>query len=449
MAIIVSSISYAYPRFFETKLTEDKEVVLFRPFAARYKYNLHGNYREENYLLYPLGREYRQKDHLYWSTLLGLFNYELRETDRRLQEGAFYPFYFFKKGFSKEADYAAIWPLGGTVKNFLGRDQSDWFLWPLWVKTKNNGTINYWFPWPFLNKCTGNADGFGFWPLGGHFFQKDVYDKRYVLWPLFYHHVYFQDNAIKKGFLPFYAYECSPNIKDLSIFWPIWGHRWEKTPRYEEYRILWPLWVQGRGVERNVNRWAPFYTHSENKRLKHEKTWYLWPLIKHQRWEEHGVDIQQEQFMYFIFWHQEQKDCKTKKFLARKTHFWPFYSYWENNQGCKQLQMLSPFEVFFQGNKVVQDVYTPLFSLYRYNENSYGVEQSFLFNMFREKRTMNDEVTMNFSFLLDYKNTQQEKSISLLKGLFEYKKINNEKSLKLFWMRLKKNQTSKKDCKVL
>ena len=433
-------VSWSIPPFLEKKVSEDKELFWFRPFIARYYYS---------YFLYPLGREHRRKDHFYWSTLFGLFNYESYISNKVYREGLFFPFYFFKKGFGKDMDYAAVWPLGGTVKNFLGKDQADWFMWPLWVKTQNKGAINYWFPWPFLNKRTGQASGFGFWPLGGHFYQKNVYDERYMLWPLIYHHKQFNKDALKKGFLPFYAYEVSPNVKDISIIWPIWGRRWEKAPKYEEYRILWPLWVQGRGEVRNVKRWAPFYSYSENKCLKRRKTWFVWPFIKQTNWEEHGVDIQQEQFLYFVFWHQEQRNHKNQKFLASKTHFWPLYSYWDNGQGHRQLQMLSPFEVFFPDNKMVRDIYTPLFSFYRYDENCGTIKQSFFFNWFNEERTPNNDVTLHCGFLLDYKNTQKEKCFSIFKGLLEYKKINDEKSFKIFWLKLSRNQANKKDHKIL
>jgi len=441
--------SYALSPFLEKKFSYPYEISLFRPFLAKYKYDVTDKTCEENYFLYPLGRDYRQKNHFYWSTLFGLFNYEVYTSDKVYCEGSFYPFYFFKKGFSERADYTAVWPLGGTVKNFLGKDQADWFIWPLYVKTQNNGITNYWFPWPFLNKRAGQSSGFGLWPLGGHFYQKNIYDERYIIWPLVYRHQRFQEKVLEKGFLPFYAYKDSPNVRDISIIWPIWGRRWEKTPKYEEHRILWPLWVQGRGEVRNVKRWAPFYSYSENKRLKYSKTWFLWPLIKQTNWEEHGVDIQQEQFLYFIFWHQEQRNHENQKFLASKTHFWPLYSHWDNGQGHKQLQMLSPFEVFFQDNKMVRDIYTPLFSLYRYDENCGTIQQSFLFNWFYEKRTPNNDVTLRCGLLLDYKNTQKKKCFSIFKGLLEYKRVNDETSFKIFWLKLSKNQGSKQDHKIL
>lgn len=432
----------------EKKSNNAETVQFLRPFGVQYKSV--GEERTESYFLYPFGRDYREKERICWSNFFGLFNYDWRfSSEKQYREGQFLPFGFFRKGYGLESDYAAVWPLGGTVKNFLGKDRSDWFLWPLWIKTYKGEQVNYWTPWPFVTVRKGDSQGFALWPLGGHFYKENAYDERYAIWPLFYRHQYWQpEESLKTGFLPLYAYEKTANVKDLSIIWPIWGHRWEKHPHYEEHRILWPLWVQGRGDTRLINRWAPFHTYSENKAHKSNKEWFLWPFIKQQNWIEQSVAIHQEQFLYFLFWHQEQKNAQTGEFLGNKTHFWPFYSYWNNGKGHEQVQALSPFEVFFPNNKMIREIYTPLFSLYRYEKDGNTIRQSFLFKLFYEKQDPLGQ-HLKYSIFLEYKNKPQEKYFSLLKGLLEYKRIKEEKSFRVFWFTLKKKDRPRKDLKVL
>ncbi len=436
--------NYLYP-FVEKRLINTQEERFLRPIGCQYKDEV-----SENYFLPPFGRDHQAKEHIYWSNFFGLFNYDWRfSSEKNYREGSFFPIYFFKKGYGSKYDYAAIWPLGGTIKNFFGKDQSDWFLWPMWVRTYKGEQINYWMPWPFINIRKGDSKGLGLWPLGGHFYKENYFDERYILWPFFYRHQYWKPQKnLKTGFLPFYAYEKSDNIEDLSIIWPIWGRRWEKNPHYEEYRILWPLWVQGDGDCYYVNRWAPFYTYSENKIHKSNKKWLMWPFIKQQNWIEKSVAIHQEQFLYFLFWHQEQKNLNTGEFLGNKTHFWPFYSYWDDGKGREQIQMLSPFEVFFQNNKVIRELYTPLFNLYRYEKNNDEIYQSFLFNCFYEKNNPLEKY-FKFSIFLEYKNTPQEKRFSLLKGFLEYKKEKGEKTFRFFWITLKKNHKRSRELKML
>ncbi len=285
--------------------------------------------KKEAYFLYPLGTHKKSDRYDEWSLLFTLISFEKNESHHRFR---FFPFYFRQKGIEAKDNYEGIFPLGGNVKNFFGRDEHQWFCWPFWLKTYKNKEINRWFPWPFFDYRSGNAHGFGFWPLGGHFWKIENYDERYLLWPLVYNHRQFTSKGtnLKKGFLPFYAYEKSSNIEDLSIVWPIWGRRHENEPRYEEHRLLWPLWVQGRGDRRWINRWAPFYTHSRVNGL--EKKWYFWPLFRILDWKQKSLYFHQEQFLYFLFWAQRQRN-EDGTFLAEKTHFWPFYSYWNNGNG--------------------------------------------------------------------------------------------------------------------
>lgn len=415
-----------------------------RPLAAQYDQSS----TSDRYFLYPFGHEHREKNYSYWTYLFGLFSYTTRMKDaQRLRQGMFFPFFYFKRGFGKD-DYTALWPLGGRVKNVLGKEQADWFLWPLWVRTKKQAETNYWFPWPLINYRKGSMAGLGIYPLGGHFYNAEQ-DQRHFLWPLIYAQEDRKNQRKIHGFLPFYAYEHSPKVKDLSIFWPFWGHRWEKDPSYEEHRLLWPLWVHGKGELRSVHRWAPFYTHSENKKTTLRKTWFFWPLVRIKDWQESGVDVHQEQCLYFLFWAQEQKNHFTQEFLCRKVHFWPIYSYWESADGHKQLQMLSPFEVFFPGNKMVRDIYSPLFNLYRYDEHHGVVQQSFLFNLFRERRAGSKDVWLKCGIFLDYARNPQERHLSILKGLFEYKKSTEAVSFKLFWIPLRRHKARMRDCKTL
>jgi hypothetical protein len=414
--------------------------IFFRPLFWQHT---HRNQRED-YFLYPLSRvSYREKE-FQWFTFLGLWHYHRQFDQKKMYACTFVPFYFSKKGMSEGDDYEAIFPLGGRVRNFLGRDSMEWFLWPLWVKTIRNDNVQYWCPWPFINRrCGSSGEGFALWPLGGHFCRRDRYEERYCLWPLIYERIYKQpDRVVQKGFLPFFAYEKTARVEDLSIIWPLWGHRWETNPHYEERRILWPLWVQGNGEQKCIHRWAPFHTYSENKVHHISKEWFAWPFIKQMDWNEKGLKIHQEQCMYFLFWQQTQTNVD-KNFLALKTHFWPIYSYWDNGQGHRQMQMLSLFEVFFPNNIAVQRIYNPIFALYRFEEQGHSRRQSLLFRLIQEEKTPSLK-RFQICFILDYLNTENDKKFSLLKGLLGYHKSGNQKTVSFLWKQFKSIDYRKK-----
>lgn len=426
-----------YPFLEKTQSPQENNFFL-RPFIWQNKLPNESN----NYFLYPVGRDCKRSQYNCWSALGGLWSFERQTSPFVYHNGQFFPFYFTCKGFSPNYDYAAIFPLGGRVRNFFGRDSIEWFLWPLWLKTCQEGTIYYWHPWPFVCRCCGNAHGFAFLPLGGHFYRNNYYDKRYCLWPLIYCcKTWYPEPSMQKGFLPFFAYEEDKNVKDLSIIWPIWGHRWEKEPWYEERRILWPLWVQGIGQYRRVNRWAPFHTYSENRLLGTSKEWMMWPLVKQTDIRDNKLHIHREQFFYFLLWVQTQthEDVSVK---VEKAHFWPIYSYWNNGRGHYQVQMLSLFEVFFPNNKCVQRIYNPLFSLYRLDVQGDCRKQSLLLGLINDERTPRTR-HFNIRFLVNYLRSEEEQSIMLLKGLFGYKKRGNEETVSFLWKQFKSHKNSR------
>jgi hypothetical protein len=408
--------------FYEYRSDGDRESFTIRPVGRQVTTDA----CRESWFLYPFGMSRQTESTLRWKALFTLMSF-----DRTPEEWKFHllPFIFKRKSIDPSRSYGGLFPAGGDVKNLFGREEIRWFCWPLYVRTYRGGEINHWFPWPFLNTRDGNGShGFGFWPLGGHFYSKGVYDERYCLWPLIYNHRCFQKNTVKKGFLPFYAYEKSPNVEDTTVVWPFLGKREEKYPEYREERLLWPLWVQGKG-DRYVNRWAPFYTHSSVRGLN--KKWYAWPLFRQMWWRQGSILIRQEQFLYFVFWTQRQTDARGH-LVCEKTHFWPFYSYWKNGKEV-QFQSFSPFEVFFPNSDPIRRLYSPLFAFYRSHCREDGTRsQKIFFNFIREEKAK-DEKTFNIALLLDYSTGTKGAKFELFKGLLGYQKTGDNKTLKLFW----------------
>jgi hypothetical protein len=282
-----------------------------------------------------------------------------------------WPFYFSREAVDPADSYRAFFPLGGTIKNRFGKDRINFVLFPLYARTEKSGKNTLHTPWPFLRSISGEGNhGFEFWPLFGRSGRPDDYDRQFYLWPLIYKSVANLEEEtpdIKVGVLPFYSRDTGPGYISETYAWPFFGYAHRTIPyRYNEQRYFWPLLVQGEGDERLVNRWAPFYTHSIIKGS--EKTWFLWPLFRDQRWEADGVAQRKDQFLFFLYWSLRQQSLTNPAAApAHKTHLWPFYSAWNNGDGRKQVQALSPFEVFFPGNETVRQLWSPLFAVYRYD----------------------------------------------------------------------------------
>lgn len=284
-----------------------------------------------------------------------------------------WPFYFSRQTGKPDESYRAFFPFGGTIKHRLGRDRITFALFPLYAHNEANGRQVTHAPWPFLRFIDGDGyDGFEFWPLFGRSTHDGDYDRQFCLWPLFYKsasHLSAETPHVKVGALPFYARDTGPGYISETFVWPFFGYTHRTAPhRYDEQRYLWPLLVQGRGDDRLVNRWAPIYTHSTIKGV--DKTWLLWPLYRNQRWADNGIAQQKDQLLFFLYWSLAQRSLTNPSAApARKTHLWPLFSAWDNGAGREQIQLVSPFEVFFPSNEAVRTLWSPLFAVYRYERH--------------------------------------------------------------------------------
>lgn len=332
-----------------------------------------------------------------------------------------WPFWFSRENGDPDASYRAFFPFGGTIKQRFGRDRIDFTAFPLHAQTVKAGRQVTHAPWPFLRFIGGDGhEGFEFWPLYGRVHREGDYDRRFWLWPLAYRSVGNLADPVpevKLGVLPFYTRDTGPGYHNENYLWPFFGYTDRTEPyRYHETRWLWPLLVQGRGDDRHVNRWAPFYTHSVIKGS--EKRWLLWPLLRHQAWEADGLAQEKTQLLFFLYWSLEQRSPdRPAAPSAYKTHLWPLYSSWDNGAGRRQVSALSPFEVFFPRNETVRRLWSPLFALYRYDRRpDAGEAHALLWNAITWRHAPGER-EFHLGPLASYQAGAEERRFALGRGL--------------------------------
>ncbi len=307
-----------------------------------------------------------------------------------------WPFYFSRDTGDPATSYHALFPIAGTIKERFGKDRLTWYAFPLYFNTDVGGKQVTSAPWPFIRVINGAGHhGFEFWPLYGWREHPGDYRTQFWLWPLGFKdetHLSAAQPEVKLGFLPFYSRDSGAGHFGESYVWPFFGYTHFTAPvKYDETRYFWPFLVQGRGDEAYVNRFGPIYTHSIIR--GYDKTWLLWPLFRHARWTEDGITQEQNQFFYIVYSSLEQRHAaRPSEAPAYKRHLWPLFSAWDNGAGRRQIQVLSPFEVFFPANQIVRQVYTPLFAIYRYEQSAPGdTRQSLLWNLVSWRRSPGEQ----------------------------------------------------------
>ncbi|AOS43777.1 hypothetical protein Verru16b_00835 [Lacunisphaera limnophila] len=391
----------------------------------------------EGNILYPFFTWRQQADYRTFS-FFQLVNTRADTTDAAHPDHRFdvWPFYFSRQTDDPALNYRALFPLVGEIRQRFGRDRLSFVVFPLYLQTEKGGRQVTHAPWPFLRFIAGDGHtGFGFWPLYGQSARAGDYEHRFWLWPLGFKSVTNladPEPEVKLGLLPFYSRDTGPGYIRENYAWPFFGYTHRTAPyRYDERRYLWPLLVQGRGDDRVVNRWAPLYTHSVIKGT--DKTWLLWPLYRHQRWDADGVAQEKNQVLFFLWWSLEQRSLAHPAAApAHKTHLWPLFSSWDNGAGQRQVQALSPLEVFFPGNPTVRQLWTPLFALYRYDRKSADtVRHALLWNAVTWQRTA---TTREFHLgpLASVQTDTRQQRLALGSGLIGLRRKPGERTWRLF-----------------
>lgn len=421
----------AGPLIFKKPAADGGTAEGFRPLFAKWRTASHAT-REIN-VLYPLFT-YRTDGETYRWSVFQLVNRSgdraerVRSRPPSLTYETFdvWPFWFSRDTGSPDSSYRGLFPIVGTIKSRFGYDELRWTLFPFYGRAEKRGAITYATPWPFIRTTRGAEHGFAFWPLFGWGHKPGSFDRHFYLWPLGW------NNTIQPGpdapagtlprrevgFLPFYSRETATGFVNESLLWPFFGYTDRTQPTlYHETRYFWPLLVRGRGDNRHVDRFGPFFTHSIKKGT--DKTWVMWPVYREKRWQDSGIAQTQRQVLYFLYWSLEQKSLTNPAAApAEKSHLWPLYSHWDNGAGREQFQFPSPLEVFFPDNERVRQSWSPLFSLYRHDQRAPDfVRDEALWGLLSWTRRP-DRKEFHFGPLISLSRTPEQKRFALGNGLF-------------------------------
>ena len=369
------------------------------------------------HILYPFFTWTRTPGGYRWD-ILNLVNHEhapaRNPTAARPNENQFdiWPFYFSRQTGDPATSYRAVFPLyGNNVSGHLLQDRLDWFLFPLYFRRTLNDVQRTSYLWPIVTRTTGGGyNGFAIWPLFGTLRKEGAVNESYFLWPIIHNSIRTDTDtgAVSKkfGVLPFYYREDAHDpgagrFERSKSYMLFWGYTRRTAPgnNLTEHRYLWPLWLRVRGDKIQRDRFAPFYTRSVIKDSGHAKTWVMWPLWNQEAWNDGTWQFTKKRLFFFLYHDITQKplpwpgitpEQKTKLAAsspARRANIWPLFSYWTDGHGHRQLQIPSPLEAILPDSEPMRQIYSPIFSLYRYEQAAPGhTRHSLLWNFITHRR---------------------------------------------------------------
>jgi hypothetical protein len=391
--------------------------------------------------LYPLltydryGSEYR------WQLLqlLSFSGGQDQDGDRR-RRFTLFPFYFQQRGDEPQDHYTALFPLGGTLRGRLMRDEIRFVLFPLYSRTRKKDVVTDNYLYPVFHRRRGDGlRGWQVWPLAGEE-RKDVtwktngfgevelvagHEKTFVLWPVFLD----QTTGLGttnvgrlRAMLPVFSWFESPQRDSTTVLWPLFTWTADREKGYREWDLPWPLIVFARGPGKTTSRVWPFFSHAESTNLVSE--FYFWPLYKYNRFHTPTMERERARLLFFLYSDLNEVNWETGARRQRRD-FWPLWTWRRDFNGNTRLQLLAPLEPLLPNNKSIERNWSPLWSLWRAEQNprTGASSRSLLWNLYRAERA------------------PDSKKCSLLFGLFQYQSDARGRRVRLCYLPLTRAQT--------
>ncbi|MDX1951115.1 MAG: hypothetical protein SFY81_02960 [Verrucomicrobiota bacterium] len=315
-----------------------------------------------------------------------------------------FPFFFWQRSENPAENYTALFPFYGGLQNRLFRDELFFILFPLYIQSEKRGvtTDNYLFP--IFHKRHGyGLKGWQAWPIIGREVKEVTtitnrfgdlekslgHEKFFGPWPIYF------NNRIGIGgtnegtqflILPFYASQKAPSRESTSYGWPIGLTRTlDREKGYRETGAPWPLVVFADGPGKKTRRVWPLFGKAKTPILQSD--FYAWPIYKYNRATSSPLDRERTRILFFLYSDLIERNTVKNTALHRRD-FWPLFTWRSEHDGNSRLQILAPLEPVLPNNKTIERTYSPLWSIWRSENNPRTGDNShsLLWNLYRKEK---------------------------------------------------------------
>lgn len=335
------------------------------------------------------------------------------ETDR--ERNWIIPFYF--QGTSKDGhDYLAIFPFGGTIYEFLGRDKVTFVLFPFYATSDINEVHTTTILWPFGSKATGDkVYRFRAFPFYVNNTLKGEFVKKYYLWPIVSTVEYTNDRNTGGGVVvvPIYGKIKTERADNYWVIPPFF--RYMSGENQWIVSAPWPF-IQLAGGEMRKRIFWPFYGKKELGTLTRQ--YWLWPLVWNNLTQYSAHKQHRRKLVPFVHYQSDTVTKDTKKHTegdvtSRYWKLWPLMS-WDRVGDRSRFRTLELWPL--RNTPGIERNWAPWWTLYRRMDIEGETGHHLLWGAYRQTRSPE---------LFEW---------SLLKGLAGYKKTENDRRYRFLFM---------------
>jgi hypothetical protein len=310
-----------------------------------------------------------------------------------------------------------LFPLGGKLHEFLGRDRIVFALFPLYTYSVVDEVKTHDILWPLISRTTGdNMDRFRVFPLFGYSRVEEEWRKHFALWPIWTHT----------------RYRYPESHGSAWILWPLLGRvnlsdqqawmflppllRFSRSAERTEVVCPWPFIQYSRGDIDRLYVWPLWGRRIEGNQAYH---FGLWPIGHHLRVRR--PDHTLHRLMVLPVWYDEKRTAPAAApdaepvVIDRYVKAWPLVSYqrdadamlcrvpdlWPLRSTGSIERNLAPWWTLYRHCRVDDTVESELlWGLYRYRRDGADGWTVSLFPLFNTSRSVAAGGTRQWSILL-------------------------------------------------
>ncbi len=309
-------------------------------------------------------------------------NYDTARDDSR-RRFTILPLYFSGRDAAGET-YRGLFPLWGSMHEWLGYDEVDFRLFPLYLRSvKKDQETTSWL-WPIYSRTRGgDVDRFRVFPLYGRSTTKDRWSKRFILWPFWNQVEYLYPGDEGGGFILFPLYG-SVHTQKSAMHWilpPLFKWGGDETERV--LHCPWPIVTIQHGKEEKVHVW-PLWGRRERNNVS--QGFYLFPLGWWSRAERPDSVRTWSAFMPLFYRDAtvtRPTDGTAPVQRAGTFKIWPLWSY-QREDDVSRLRVLD----LWPGRPVrgIEKNFSPFWTLYARTGAGAAMESELLWGLYRHRR---------------------------------------------------------------
>jgi hypothetical protein len=400
------------PFYERVSATNGMEFLAVRPFYSRVEDPATERWRND--YLWPLYTKKGFKEEQYSRFLFFGYSADFSsETDRH--RNWVIPFYFQGVDANGEG-YFAIFPIGGTIHEFLGRDEIMFVLFPIFGKSHVNDVHTTSVLWPIYSRSTGSkVDRFRVWPFYGKSDLLNEYNKKFVLWPIYTSVEYTNDRNPGGGFIlvPIYGHVQTELAENYWLVAPM--IRYMTSEKQWIVHAPWPFIQMADGIMYKRIVW-PLYGKKHLGTLTRQ--YFLWPLIWNNKTEYARHTQHRRLAVPFVSYQTEvatkaSPEYEVGEVFSRYWKIWPLMS-WERTDGNTRFRTLELWPL--RNTPGVERNWTPYWTLYRRMNTNGEIGHHLLWGLYRQIKS------------------PEQFEWSLLKGVAGYKKTQSSCRYRVLFM---------------